>query len=82
MKDGDPLTKQRHVKETIRTHANRYDGLTWCEAREDWDAEDDGLHVVGETAPPESLGSVTCADCLRRIVAYGEMAARRLLEIA
>ena len=64
-------------------HANRYDGLTWCAAREDWSGlTDDGLDVVGETAPHEDLDAVTCGDCLRRIVAYGAMAARRLREIA
>ena len=64
-------------------HANRYDSLTWCTAREDWSQiMNDGIDVVGEIAPPEDLDEVTCGDCLRRIAAYGEMAARRLREIA
>lgn len=60
-------------------HANRYDGLTWCDTRVDWSADDDvGPAVVGDAAPPDSLGAVTCVDCLRRIVTYGELAARQL----
>ena len=59
-------------------HVNRYDGLTWCDVRADWDLNENDLDVVGETAPPEDLDAATCVDCLRRIVAYGEMAARQL----
>lgn len=78
-------TEKKESKQlsAAKRHANRYDGLTWCTAREDWSSlDDDGLNVAGETAPREDLDMVTCGDCLRRIVAYGEMAARRLREIA
>jgi len=76
------MKKKESKQRSAERHANRYDGLTWCDAREDWSTDDDGLDVVGETAPNEDLAVVTCVDCLRRIVAYGEMATRRLREIA
>lgn len=65
----------------LERHANRYDGLTWCEAREDWSADDDGVRVEGDREPVELLDSVPCVECICRIVAYGELAARRLLAV-
>jgi hypothetical protein len=62
----------------MERHANRYDGLTWCDAREDWNMND-GLDVVGSSGPIEDLDAVTCVECLRRIVRYGEQAERRLV---
>ena len=67
------------VYEARIRHANRYDGLTWCTAREDWGRIlEDNLDVIGAGCPPVDLGAVTCTVCLCRIVAYGREAARRL----
>ena len=71
------------AKSSTLRHANRYDGLTWCAARKDWSAKNDGVDVVGESSPAEAddLHAVTCVDCLRRIVTYGEQAERRLMTL-
>ena len=76
-----PVRKKKPKRPSAPRHANRYDTLTWCDARNDWGHDDDGLEIVGSSAPPESLDEVTCGECLRRIVAYGKMAARRLRAI-
>lgn len=73
-----PTKRKEGKRQSAVRHANRYDTLTWCAARERWSLDDDGLDIVGSGAPPEDLDTVTCGDCLRRIAAYGEMAARRL----
>lgn len=73
--------KVKRPQRPVVRHANRYDSLTWCTAREDWSQNDDGLNVVGETVPTEDLEDVNCHDCLGRIVAYGKRAACRLQKI-
>lgn len=47
-------------------------------ARAELGLDNDGLDVAGGDAPHEDLAVVTCGDCLRRIAAYGDIAARRL----
>jgi len=69
-------------RRAVLRHANRYDTLTWCDARSDWDPKDDGLDVIGSQGPTEDLAEVTCEDCLSEIAEYGRAAGRRQAALA
>jgi hypothetical protein len=57
-------------------HANRYDTIElWCEA------DTSTARIAGGNGPPDELTEVTCGDCLVAILAYGDMAAKRIRAI-